>query len=311
MDPNRTLTLQPRGDSAVELTSGESGTVLWRLEHADETPKPYVHPMRTLQGHCLTDHEPADHPWHRGLWFTVKYVDGCNFWEEEHDPYGTQRVEKVSCGGTEETGLVELAIEWRAGTRPDPFLREVRQVQTRVLDERRYLLDWTSRLSTSSDVLLERTPYAVRAPRQRERWPGGPPFPAWGGYGGLVIRTAPDLEIQGFRLADSQALREPPTGETAPWCALTGSCDGAPVTLGFIDHPSNPRHPTPWYGGSNGRLLNAAVLFHEPMAISADEPLTLRYRLVVADGHLADDELDAYFEDFTAADAGSAPADLS
>ena len=37
---------------------------------------------RHAVGVVLTQVEPADHPWQRGLWFVVKYVDGDNFWEE-------------------------------------------------------------------------------------------------------------------------------------------------------------------------------------------------------------------------------------
>ena len=40
----------------------------------------------------LTRVEPPDHPWQRGVWFVVKFVDGDNFWEELDPPgYGVQR----------------------------------------------------------------------------------------------------------------------------------------------------------------------------------------------------------------------------
>ncbi len=40
--------------------------------------------------HVLTRDAPDDHPWHHGLWFTIKFVDEDNFWEEMA-PYGVLR----------------------------------------------------------------------------------------------------------------------------------------------------------------------------------------------------------------------------
>src|SRR5688500_1768061 len=62
----------------------------WRYVHED-APKPYVHPLTTPLGTLLTRVSPADHPWHRGLWFAIKFVDGDNFWEEDAAGHGVQR----------------------------------------------------------------------------------------------------------------------------------------------------------------------------------------------------------------------------
>ena len=46
-------------------------------------PKPFFHPLSTPAGHCLSIFEPHDHPWHRGLWFTIKLINGENFSPEQ------------------------------------------------------------------------------------------------------------------------------------------------------------------------------------------------------------------------------------
>lgn len=52
-----------------------------------------------------------------------------------------------------------------------------------------------------------------------------------------------------------------------------------------MDHAANPRHPSPWYGGSAPiAYINAALLFHEPLTLGQGEALALRYRVVVHDG---------------------------
>ena len=278
------------GNGATELWADESGGPVWRLAHETATPKPHVHPLSTLAGHCLTDSEPPDHPWHRGLWFAVKYVNGDNFWEEEEPPFGTQVVSSVVPRTNGAGPSLALDVDWRHPRYPQPVIHEQRLLACDILDDRVYFLDWTTQLLSHDDLLLERTPYAVQAPRNRAEWPGGPPFPAWGGYGGLVVRAAPDLDVAGFGMADD-ARGAPPLGARAAWCSMFGALGGAPVTLAIVDHPSNHRFPSPWYGGSNGRLLNAALLFEEPLVLWSGRPLKLRYRVVVADGHLSQPEL--------------------
>ncbi|MEZ5238765.1 MAG: DUF6807 family protein [Microthrixaceae bacterium] len=33
-------------------------------------------------GRVISVDAPADHPWHHGLWYTIKFVNDDNFWEE-------------------------------------------------------------------------------------------------------------------------------------------------------------------------------------------------------------------------------------
>ncbi|HVF33616.1 MAG TPA: PmoA family protein [Acidimicrobiales bacterium] len=226
------------------------------------TAKPHVHPVHSPGGRLLTRVSPADHPWQRALWFAVKYVNGENFWEEpEGQPFGRQ----VEVGGGR--------IEWRSH-RGDLVLEEQRVVDRRELDRPdgdAYALDWTTSLRPVVDVELERTPYTT-----------------WGGYGGLTLRGAGDWEDTRMLLADGSEHRRP-EGVPSPWCDLSGPDAG----MLFLDHPSNARHPVPWYGATRSRVygtdgwsnyLNAAFLFHEGMRLAAGEVLTLRYRIVVHDG---------------------------
>src|SRR5215510_8427210 len=43
-------------------------------------PRPYFHPVRTLGGVTLTDHQPSDHRWHLGLAYSWPVVDEWNLW---------------------------------------------------------------------------------------------------------------------------------------------------------------------------------------------------------------------------------------
>src|SRR4051794_30907033 len=46
----------------------------------EESPKPYLYPLRTLSGAPLGVFRPWDHRWHKGLQMTWSHVSGQNFW---------------------------------------------------------------------------------------------------------------------------------------------------------------------------------------------------------------------------------------
>ena len=45
-----------------------------------ESPKPYLHPVRTLAGDVVTAYRPPDHVWHKGIQFALPHVGTENFW---------------------------------------------------------------------------------------------------------------------------------------------------------------------------------------------------------------------------------------
>ena len=87
--------------------------------------RPFVHPLRTPSGLVLTRDAPDDHPWHHGLWFTIKFVNGENFWEE-YDEYGVLRHDGPPTSRSTTTRLMVVGV--LAWIRPDR--------ETVVIDER-------------------------------------------------------------------------------------------------------------------------------------------------------------------------------
>ncbi len=256
-DLGRTIEIAPAPGAAPLLRYVYSGA-----------PKPYFHPLLGPAGVPLTIYEPHDHLWHRGLWFTIKLLNGENFWEE-HAPFGTQETEPYPQVMARSDGAVAVtsSLTWR---RPngEAALRESREWMWRSTPDG-FSIDWQSSLTPTRDTLLDRTPYTT-----------------WGGYGGLVFRGTRSLDKTRFLTPDGE--RERMRGERAPWCDLSGRLDGGPdLSAGIcvLDHPSNIRHPTPFYGHpAPGSFLNAALLFHEPLQLAEGETLTLRYRVLLHSG---------------------------
>lgn len=220
--------------------------------HDPSPPKPHVHPLVSPNGRTLTRSETPDHPWQRGLWFSVKFVDDVNFWEEI-EPFGSQRHRD------------DRTIEW---VRPDGHVAVVEDRRIETVDDR--TLDWTTTIEATTDVVLDRTP-----------------FQGWGGYSGLAFRGAGDWHDT--RIATGEGDGPTITGDRAPWCDLSGPDAGVTIH-DHPDNPRHPTpwygdvanalydtdEPT--------NFLNAAFLFHEPMPLAQGAPLRFRFRVRTHDG---------------------------
>lgn len=254
---------------SLELHIEGQEAPLWRYTYGRK-PKPFFHPLHTPAGFCVSLFEPHDHVWHRGLWFTIKFLNGENFWEENGD-FGTQR-SPLPPTVTHETGGVIAWTHDQLWERPHgagSVFGETRRITYRPLTQDAYALDWDITLVAQTDLLLDRTPYTT-----------------WGGYGGLTLRGNRNWQKTRLLFSDG-TTSDRPLGIPALWADLSGTFDGGRDQEGGValfDHPGNPRHPSPWYGGTGtGHYINAAFLFHEPMRLAAGETLRLRYRVLVHD----------------------------
>jgi hypothetical protein len=284
-------------NKSLELRNPHREQPLWRYVYGGK-PKPFFHPLCTPAGYVLSIFEPHDHLWHRGLWFTIKFVNEDNFWEEKSDePWGTQKTLLPPDARHGDDGRITVTSkqDWyrpnitgaSAGTSANLasagiVFHEDREFVYRPLSDRAYTIDFSTTLLPTMDLKLDRTPYTT-----------------WGGYGGLTFRGNRNWQETRLLFSDG-TTSDRPLGYRASWCDLSGKFDGGPHATGGIaifDHPKNPRHPTPWYGGTGpGHYFNAAFLFHEPMLIEAGQPLKFAYRVLVHDGMMDRAELQKEYE---------------
>jgi hypothetical protein len=279
------------------------GRVVWRYEAVPTVGKPHFHPLGPVGGPVLTGLAPPDHPWHYGLWFSWKFINEVNFWEED------RRTGRAS--GT--TRAADPVFQ----TRPDGEARLTQEVDyvlpdgTTALEERRvirvcppqpeggYSLDWDAIFTALQPVTLDRTPLAGE--------PGGQ---AWGGYAGLSLRlstglvsrvTAADVPLPAWR---QDRVRVP--GRAFDYA---GRVDGRPAGVAILDHPDNPGSPVTWYAIQSREMsfFTPALLAPQPRRMAAGETLRLRYRLWVHPGAWSSVELTARLVDYRAGAHAPAP----
>lgn len=264
-----------RTDSSVALVQGES--VVWRFHYDRDLDVPYLHPLSTVTGAVLSQDQPADHVWHHGLWFSWKFINGVNYWEinpRTRRPDGrTQWSEPHIETKDDRSAVVSMQLHYRpAADDGQAVLSERRRIEVSASDAQgQYHLDWTSKFTAGARrVVLDRTP-----PKEQSS----------GGYAGLSMRFAERFTER--RAVSSQGAAEFGEGgrhrSRAPAMDYSGVIDGQTVGLAFLDHPDNPRHPTPWYliRGPKMSYINAALLTHKPLTLEAGDSITLRYRLIV------------------------------
>jgi type 1 glutamine amidotransferase len=260
-----------KAERSLALMNGTN--VIWQIVANPAQGKPYFHPLATPGGTLISDLRPQDHPWHLGLWFSWKFINGLNYWE--YKP-GTRREEAA----TELTGckLVphddgSASLSFDISYHPwdsTPVLTEKRTVEISAPVDGRYEMNWTSEFTAVTNVSLTRTPP-----------PGEPGGVSYGGYAGLSLRCTPALAKWTFTNSASDTGEKAIHGQPANWLKLSAGANQPAVAI--YDNAGNPRHPSPWYGVASMPYFSPAILFHKTMDLKAGEKLMLRYRIVVTD----------------------------
>ena len=277
-----------RTESSLALRG--AGGIVWQLVADPEKPKTYFHPLATVDGEVLTAFEPSDHRWHRGLWWSWKTINGVNYWEEDPRTGAsagrTELTEAKFFPGDDFKARAELRFRYHAAGQP-PVMTEVRQLEISAPDEEgAYTIDWTAEFTAAGTgpVVLDRTPPPSR---------GGP---GHGGYAGLSVRFPRDLEGWAFRSSEGIAKAGDGHGRPARWVDFSGPKAGVAV----FGHPTNLRHPQPWYLSDKPSLLffNPAILFDEPLELAAGATMTLRYRVLVHSKPVTTEQLETAWRSF-------------
>ncbi len=257
-------------DHSLALSRGP--IVVWQFNYKREEGKPYFHPITVAGSSALTDLRPADHPWHRALWFSWKYINGVLYWEEDPKtgkaPGETELTDIKATARADHSAHFELALKYHPPGKPAVL------TEKRTLDvsppaaDGAYFIDWLGVFTAGdTDVRLDRTPIL-----------GQPNGVSYGGYAGLSLRLAPAL--RGWQFADSEGPVNT-ASKDARWMSFAGPIgQGKSAAIIVLDHPKSFRHPAPWYLIGSMPYFSPAVLYREPYTLPARKSITLKYRIL-------------------------------
>ena len=271
---------------------------VWKYNFNTLKGKPFFHPVK-IGYSDITALSTFDHPWHLGLWFAWKHINGINYWEylrgEGIKPYiyeGITEIKNIKFErGNDHSCKIRLDLLYHEKNKPAVMSEKRTVFVSSPAPDGTVYIDYNMLFNALTDtVVLDRTPL------QNEKF-----GKSWGGYTGLSIRFNPDYWQPVFLNPDGSTDKK--HGKRMPWKyygmkTLTGKRVG--VTI--FDHPDNLNYPTPWYVGDNESIpfyfLNAAILYFSPYVLTKGNPLHLRYRVKFYSGCVKQDSITKDMDQF-------------
>ena len=241
---------------------------------AGVSPRPYLHPVRTLGGTEVTELMPDDHQHHLGVSVAVADVGGANFWGGRTfvagrgpvalDNHGSQR----HCGfGDRTPSALSQHLRWTDAEDVD-LLHERRRIAARALSADAWALDFEFELTNLTAV-----PLSFASPATNGR-----PGAGYGGFFWRARRGAQRIQVLGPERNGERYLH----GSRGPWLALTG-VDAGPWTLVFVTGCG----ADPWFVRSRDYAgVGSSLAWDKPLVVGSGATIRRRIITVVADGRL-------------------------
>ena len=270
-------------EDTVSIHQGKRNLLCY---HYEDVPfKPYVQQLFSPGGINVLRDAPHDHLHHHALMYAVA-VDGVNFWEEQTEPgrqlhksFNDMKIDKD--GDIPQAGFSEQ-IDWINPRSQEVLLKEGRTINVKSIDVvKATLLSWQSILAVP---------------------PGKKSMTLSGShYFGLGMRFLESMDKGGqfLNAADEkgEVVRGTERITRADWCAYIADADGRPVTIAMFGYPENLRNPTYWFTMTAPFSYLAATLnlYREPLVVTSDKPLVLRYAVVVWDGRIGKSKINQVY----------------
>ena len=278
------LQLVSAGDAAVEVRRADGRPLFRYVIHprtpAGEAPRPYVHPLYSLDGDLLTNFRPNDHPWHHALSLTLTSVDGVNFWGGPshragegyawRDDHGVQVHRSWTRRTPEE---LEHTVDWCEPRGGRLLLHEMRTLRCILADDS-WSLEWRSALFNAAGHDLPLHNYHSQGGLEGSHYTG---LQFRGARGLLDEHGDATIGMRGEGGRDSEAALH---GASARWVEWHAQHDGSlrRTRLRF----ENLAGPLPWFLRRPLPLVAFAPHREAPLVLGAGRSLTLEHRLTFA-----------------------------
>jgi hypothetical protein len=254
----------------------------------------YLHPLYSPAGDILTEEFPADHPYHRGVfwaWHQIFINDRSvgNLWVMQDI---TQDVTAYQTRTDKKMARLDLSVDWHSSIRgsDSPFVREQTTILIHPLKEGLRKIDF--------QISLEGLVPGVSL--------GGADDEK--GYGGFCVRMKLPADLA-FRSVNGAVTPQNLQIESGAWMDFSGSFgeNSGKSGLAILCHPSTPNYPAPWILRQRTSMQNIVFPGRDRIELPVNQPVVLRYRTVLYTGNGSDinfDQLQAEYEQFIYPNSG-------
>jgi hypothetical protein len=323
--PSRGFTIQ-KNEKAKEVALFYNGKLITNYCYYDSVMKPFLFPINTLDGITITRGYPlkpvpgerTDHPHHTGLWMNYESVNGLDFWNNStsiaaanRHKYGTIRHNRIlQTRPGKNDAIIEASANWHGVDRTimiyEHTLFTFSIVGSAIVIDRVSTLTATGRDIEFKDVkdgfLGLRVARELELPSQQ-----ADVFVDTQGNS-TTIAAVNNKGVTGNYLTSEGITGDSVWGTKGKWTLLTGVKENKNISIGIIDHPSNPGYPAyrhaRGYGlfaiNPLGRKVFSNGEEHLNLMLKADSSVTFRYRIVVQSGdRITPNVMNSFFESFS------------
>ncbi|MEP7374289.1 MAG: DUF6807 family protein [Chitinophagaceae bacterium] len=245
----------------------------------------YVHPLYDLNEKILTEDMPADHPYHRGIfwawhqliWNDKSVGDG---WISENISYKPEKADVK-----EEKNNLVLASEmiWNAQVDSNltPIVKEKTTITVFKSTPQYHIIDFNITLIALVDNLKI----------------GGSDDAK--GYGGFCLRLKLPKAIS-FVSGNKEVIPQETAVAAGPWMDISGSFEGdsAPKSgVTVFGYPPGNDNNNPWILRSVTSMQNVPYPGRTPVLLSK-KGLTLKYRIIVHNSEIKIDDIEKLYQDY-------------
>lgn len=246
----------------------------------------YIHPLYSLNEKILTEEFPADHPYHRGIfwaWHQIvlddkKVADG---WTSENISWVPG---KATWHRTQNRIQLSTEVCWKSAlTKKDKtdIVREKTRITVHRSTGQYRIVDFDIRLFALVDGLKIGGSDDVK------------------GYGGFCLRLDLPRNIS-FHSKDGEVIPKETAVDAGHWVDFNGSFEGASALksgLTAFDHPLNPDHPQRWILRREKSMQNVTFPGRTPVALSKDG-MHLRYRIIIHSNEIGAAEVERLYQQY-------------
>jgi hypothetical protein len=246
------------------------GKLLTAYCYFDSVFKPFLYPLITTDGITVTRGYPiapragerTDHPHHTGMWMNYESVNGLDFWNNstaiapaKRNLYGTIRHDQVLSMKTNgDQATLVVSANW---LHPDGhvLMKEKTNYLFTVKNGDFIIERSTTLTAAGEDVVFKDAKdgfFAIRVARELEM-PSSQADVFLDAMGNKT--TVPQMNNAGVTgmYYSSEGIKGDSVWSTkGRWCMLKGMKDGKEITIGIMDHPSNPGYPAYWHARGYG-----------------------------------------------------------
>jgi len=245
----------------------------------------YLHPLFAPNGDTLTEESPADHPYHRGIFWSwhQHYINGQSIGDGWIMEDISQDVTEVQVGTDKHSAFLDLTVLWRSPNHEDgkAYIKENTSIVVHQVKSGIRLMDFEI-------SLLGLVPGVSLGGSDDEK-----------GYGGLCTRIKlPDDLV--FTSTDGRVTPQTLQVIAGSWMDFSGSFGPGEGQngLAILCHPGTPNYPAPWILRQKTSMQNIVFPGRAPVEIPMNQPTRLKYRLVLHAGNVDEIDLPLYQSEY-------------